>query len=212
MVSGGEILSCLFRLLSIPLEIGRAKPFHDGVIFGSFATTPMPQTAKPIGHLPVPLIIFSFVSLLLGTATEVMGAFDRLNESIRGLWAANSLVIRAEMGLPGMAGVLITASASFGLIAAILGTPGGGRRAILGASALFLSLTLIPAFAVWGIFWKPFGLILAVIWSWFSATIYARTHRMPCEGILEDDAQNVIRLEKGEHMTKQHSNRADGKG
>jgi hypothetical protein len=34
---------------------------------------------------------------------------------------------------------------------------------------------------------------------------------MPCEGILEEDAQNVISLEKGEHMIKQHSNRADGK-
>ncbi len=172
----------------------------------------MPQTAKPIGHVPVPLIIFGFLSLLLGTATEVMGAFEGLNESMRELWFANGLVIRAEMGLPGLAGILITAAASFGLIAAILGTPGSGRRVVLGASALFLSLTLIPAFAVWGILWKPFGLILAVIWSWFSASIYARIHRMPCEGIVEDDAQNVIRLQEGEHMTKQHSNRADGQG
>ena len=172
----------------------------------------MPQTAKPIGHVPVPLITFSYVSLLLGTATEVMGAFRGLNGSMRELWSANGLVIRAEMGLPGFVGILITAAASFGLIGAILGTPGGGRRAVLGASALLLSLSLIPTFAVWGILWKPFGLILAVIWSWFSASIYARSHRMPCEGIVEDDAQNVIRLQEGEHMTKQHSNRADGQG
>ena len=172
----------------------------------------MPQTAKPIGNLTFPLILFSFVSLLLGTATEVMGAFGGLNEMMRRFWSDNNLNIHAEMGLPGLTGILITAAASCGVIAAILGTPGGGRRAVLGVSALFLSLTLIPAFAVWGIFWKPFGLILAVIWSWFSATIYTQTHRMPCEGVLEDDAQNVIRLEGGGHMTKQHSNRADGQG
>lgn len=172
----------------------------------------MPQTAKPIGYFPVPLIIFSFVSLLLGTATEFMGAFDGLNEWLRTLWAANALEIRAEIGLPGKAGILLTAASSFGLISAILGTPGTVRRAILGASALFLSFTLIPAFAVWGVLWKPFGLILAVIWSWFSATLYAQTHLMPCEGRPGDEAQNVIRLEEGEHMTKQHSSRADGQG
>lgn len=194
------------------LKIGRAKLFHDDVIFDTSDSRTMPQTAKPTGHVPVPLITFSLVSFLFGTATELMGAFDGVYQLMRGLWAANALEIRAEMGLPGIIGILITAAASFGLIAAILGTPGGGRRTILGASAVFLSLTLAPAFAVWGIFWKPFGLILAVIWSWFSATIYARTHRMPCEGGGEDDAENVIRLEEGEHLTQQNSNRADGQG
>ncbi|MDB4457073.1 hypothetical protein N9019_01805, partial [Akkermansiaceae bacterium] len=52
------------------------------------------ETEKPTGHLPVPLITFSFVSLFLGTATEVMGAFDGLNESVRGLWATNGLELR----------------------------------------------------------------------------------------------------------------------
>jgi hypothetical protein len=116
------------------------------------------------------------------------------------------------MGLPGKIGIVLTAVASFGLIAAILGTPGSVRRAILGASVLLLSFTLVPVFAVWGYFWKPFGVILAVIWSWFSATVYAQTHRMPCEGRQGEDAQNVIRLKEGEHMTKQHSSRADGQG
>ena len=82
----------------------------------------MPQTAKPIGHFPVPLIIFGFVSLLLGTATEVLGAFNGATESLRGLLESGGLVIQSEMGLPGMVGVFVTAAASFGLIAAILGT------------------------------------------------------------------------------------------
>ncbi|MFT6181277.1 MAG: hypothetical protein ACJA16_002917 [Akkermansiaceae bacterium] len=115
------------------------------------------------------------------------------------------------MGLPGMVGVFVTAAASFGLIAAILGTPGLGRQLMIGFSALLLTLTLIPAFAVWGIFWKPFGVLLAVVWSWFSATVYAQIHRMPCEGIIEDTAENIIRLE-GDHMTEQHSKRSDGQG
>ena len=171
----------------------------------------MPQTAQPIGHLSVPLTVFGSVSLLLGTAAEAMAIFDGLTESLRGLWESGGLEIQAEMGLPGMVGLFIAAAASFGLVAAILGTPGTGRRLIVGFSALLLTLSLIPAFAVWGIFWKPFGVVLAVLWAWFSATIYAQTHRMPCEGVIEDTAKNVIRLE-GDHMTKQHSKRSDGQG
>jgi len=171
----------------------------------------MAQYAKPVGSLMVPLLIFGFVSLLLGTATEVMGAFAGVTGWLRGLWQSGGLTIQAEMGLPGLSGVLITAAASFGLIAAIMGTPGTVRRIVIGATALLLTLTLIPAFAVWGIFWKPFGMLLAVIWSWFSAFVYAQLHRMPCEGIIEESAENVIRLE-GNHMVETHPHSSDGQG
>lgn len=169
----------------------------------------MPQTLKPAGQVPVPLITFGFVSLLLGVATEVMGAFRRPTESLRGFWESMSVEVSTEMGLPGAVGVLLTAAASFGLIAAILGTPGIGRRLVLGFSALVVVSFLIPAFAVWGIFWKPYGVILAVVWSWFSATIYAGIHRMPCENLEEPVVKSVIRLE-GDHMTEHHSKTADG--
>ncbi len=43
-----------------------------------------------------------------------MGAFDGLNESVRGLWATNGLELRGELGLPGKIGIILTAVASFG--------------------------------------------------------------------------------------------------
>ena len=92
-----------------------------------------------------------------------------------------------EMGLFNVVGILITTFTSFGLIFAILSTPSAGRRLVLGFSALLLTIALIPAFAVWGILWKPFGGILAVLWSWVSASIYTATHRMPCEGPLVEN-------------------------
>lgn len=169
----------------------------------------MSQPVKLRGSFPIPLILFGFLSLLLGTMTELMGAFSGLTDSLRDLWRSGGLEIQSEMGLPGTVGVLITAAACFGVVAAILGTPGGGRRFVIGFSAFFLSMTLIPAFAVWGIFWKPFGMLLAVFWSCFSAMIYAQTHVMPCDETLNSPANNVIRLE-GEHMTEQHSKQSDG--
>ena len=169
----------------------------------------MSQATKPVGHFPVPFITFGFVSLLLGVATEMMGVFDGLTASLREVWKSGGLGFEAEMGLPGIVGVMISSAASFGVIAAILGTPGTGRRLVLGVSALILVVALIPAFAVWGIFWKPFGVILSVVWAWFSGMIYTGTHFMPCERGEEPVDKNVIRLE-GDHMTQQHSNQADG--
>lgn len=169
----------------------------------------MSQLVKPAGHVPVPLILFGFLSLILGTAAEVIGAFRGPNDSLRDLCADLGLAVRAEMGLPGMVGIFITAAASFGLVAAILGTPGKGRRLILGFSALILVVALFPAFAVWGIFWKPFGVVLAVIWAWFSATIYSGMHVMPCESSEESVDKPVIRLD-GDQMTQQHSRQTNG--
>lgn len=146
----------------------------------------MTPSAKPAGHFAAPLIIFGFVSLLLGVATEVMGTFSHLTEGLRGWWSGKRIPIEAEMGLPGPVGVLITAAAVFGLVAAVLSTPGMARQVILGITALFLAIMLFPAFAAWGVFWNPFGTILAVIWAWASGVVYAKGHRMPCEGELEE--------------------------
>lgn len=157
-----------------------------------------------------PLILFSFVSLFLGIGAEVLGVFEGLTEELRGRWQAEGVEIRSEMGLPGLVGVLVTAAACFGVIAAIFGSPGGGRRCLLGVSFLFLSVTLAPAFVVWGIFWKPFGVVLAVLWSWFSAMIYAQTHVMPCDEVGEVLVDRVVGLDEAE-VNKQVTERSDVK-
>jgi hypothetical protein len=70
-------------------------------------------------------------------------------------------------------------------------------------------LGLIPAFAVWGIFWNPFGMLLSVGWAWFSASVYAQTHRMPCEAIESGEAENVIQIDNGAG-TGVKANRSNG--
>ena len=170
----------------------------------------MSRYEKPVGHFPVPLIILGFVSLLLGVATELIGVFRGLNGALREACVDGGLIFNSEMGLPDTVGILVTAAGAFGLVAAILGTPGWARRTIIGVSVLFLTLTLIPAFAVWGIFWKPFGIVIAILWGWLSAAIYAHSHLMPCEGAVGLPAENVIDLDGGLGVEnyKRHS---DGK-
>ena len=169
----------------------------------------MNYRAKPPGHVAVPLFLFGVLSIALGVVAEMVGVFRVPNQMLREAWQSGGLVVQVEMGLPGIVGFLITMLASFGLVGGILNTPGTGRRVVLGVTALFLSLSLILAFAVWGIFWKPFGLILAVGWAAFSSVIYASRHLMPCEQVDVEEAGNVIHLggERGEEKT---SNRANG--
>lgn len=169
----------------------------------------MPSHHKPAGQIPVPLFVFGAVALLLGVMTEILGVFDGATTSLRGVWESGNIALTQTAGVPDLSGILVTAAASFGLAGAVLMTPGYGRRVILGVSALALTIALFPAFAVWGIFWKPFGMSLAIFWSWFSSFLYACAHQMPCEGIHGDAAQNVIPL-SGEHPQEDRSLRADG--
>jgi len=125
------------------------------------------------------------------------------------MWENLGISFSASTGVNQLSGFLIALVSILGLVAAVLGTPGDGRRVILGFSALALALALAPVFAVWGIFWKPFGLFLGLFWAWFSAFLYARTHRMPCEGAREKSAQNVIPI-KGNLPPKSRSARSDG--
>ena len=164
---------------------------------------------KPAGRFAISFCIFSIVALLLGFAAELIGVFDGANAGLKSAWENGGITFSASTGLSNLSGFLIGTFAILGLVTAVLGTPSDSRRAILGLSALALSLALIPVFAVWGIFWKPFGLTLGIFWAWFSSFIYARTHRMPCEGMTGSSAQNVIPMKHG-LPPENRSRRSDG--
>lgn len=169
----------------------------------------MSPAAKPTGHLPVPLLIFGTVSLLLGMMAEVAGVFAGPAGWLRGLWDQQGLEVKAELGLPGVIGPVMTGVACFGLVAALLSTPGLGRRMLLGVSALVLVLGMVPALAVWGIFWNPSAMLLSVAWAWFSACVYAQTHVMPYEAVEPGEAANIIRMGK-EQAAEGQANRSHG--
>lgn len=155
------------------------------------------QHHQPAGRFAISFSIFSLVALLLGFAAELIGIFDNANASLRSAWENGGITFWTTTSVTDLSGFLIATCAILGIAAAVLGTPGNSRRLILGLSALALSLALIPVFAVWGIFWKPFGLTLGLFWAWFSSFLYARTHRMPCEADPENSAQNVIPMKHG---------------
>ncbi|MGJ8696415.1 MAG: hypothetical protein ACSHYF_08850 [Verrucomicrobiaceae bacterium] len=163
---------------------------------------------QPAGRVTFPLYVFSFVALILGVSAEAMGVFSGLNESLKGGLESGGMILDREAGIMGAWGFIGAAAVIFGLTGAVLATPGTGRRLVLGVTALVLAAALIPVFAVWGVFWKPFGLLLGLLWGWLSAFLYARVHRMPAEGELMNPA-NVISMNDSQ-STPPTSRRADG--
>ncbi len=169
----------------------------------------MKSSVKPPGHLAGPLLVFGSVSLVLGFAVEFLGVFRGAEEALLSVWKASGREFQLELGATSPLGILIGAAVCYGLTGAILGSPGIGRRLILGSSTFALGLALMPVLAVWGIFWKPFGLGLMILWAWFSAMIYAQGHRMPCDGAEGEEADNVISMD-GKLSPKVKGGRANG--
>lgn len=149
---------------------------------------------KPPGQVPGPLLVLGSVALVLGFAVDLMGVFRVPTENLLQMWQAAGVKVERSVGITNPLGILAGAAVSYAMVGAILGTPGEGRRAILGFSVFLLSLLLVPVLGVWGIFWKPFGFCLMVLWAWVSAAVYAHGHRMPCEGVEEDPAENIISI------------------
>jgi len=141
----------------------------------------MSHSPRPKGLFAIPLFIFGFVSLFLGLAIEALGLLAHPTLVLRESLEAGGFVFLSKMGMPDFGGIMITAFSCFGVVAAVLATPSRGCRLVLGFSSLIVTLGLFPTFAVWGVFWKPLGMAVAVCWAWFSSYIYAFFHEMPCE-------------------------------
>ena len=82
---------------------------------------------------------------------------------------------------------------TFGVVFAIEGTPGAGRRVMLLLSGLVVLGMASPVLALWGVFWNPFVLLLAVFWAGLVAMLHAG-HRDKAEALRIADEQNVVRM------------------
>lgn len=69
----------------------------------------------------------------------------------------------------------------YGIAYAVLDSAGLWRRIVLGITAVVLTLAMVPAFAVWDIYFSPFVQLVGVFWSWFCVVLYTQHHQMPCD-------------------------------
>ena len=139
--------------------------------------------AFPAGRVDVPGLLYGSIGLGLGVALQWMGACRRADGWLFG--KLHEPLFHGEgVELPAMQlSILVAALFCYGVAFAVLDSAAMWRKIVLGITAVVLSLAMVPAFAVWGVYFSPFLQVVAVFWSWFCVVLYTQHHHMPCDPV-----------------------------
>ena len=135
---------------------------------------------RPPGHVLVPAAAIGGLSLVLATGLEALGFLKRLNAEIAAQFSRNGLE-KFPKHLPDWSFWLAAVGFSFALAAAILGTPGHARRAVLWITAVVLTGAWAPVLSLASHSPDIAAPWIATLWSGVCAMVYAANHRMTAD-------------------------------
>lgn len=137
----------------------------------------------PVGRVDVPGVLYGSIGLALSFALHWAGVLRRADAWLFDLLHGPLF----HDGVPDLAPVplVIACAAAFcyGVAFAVLDSAALWRRIVLGVTAAVLTLAMVPAFAVWNVYFSPVVQLIGVFWSWFCVTIYTQHHQMPCDPV-----------------------------
>ncbi len=147
----------------------------------------------PAGRVDVPGVLYGSLGLGLSFALYWIGLFKRADAWLYEL-LHKPLFHESVAELPSMALMILAAAVfCYGISFAVLDSPSLWRKLILGITAIVLTLAMVPACAVWNVYFSPFVQLVGVFWSWFCVVLYTQHHRMPCDPVYAE-----IRMSKPE--------------
>lgn len=126
----------------------------------SLLATPTPWLATGMG------LVVALVCLLTGLG-------EGFANWLRSGYSAQGFTPLRELGEASLFALGTLVFFTFGTVVALEGTPGNGKRLIILVSGLLLVAMASPVFALWGLFWNPLILMVAMIWSGIAAMIHA---------------------------------------
>ena len=138
--------------------------------------------SRPDGHVLVPAAMIGALSMILAAGLELLGFLIRLNAEIARLVTLSG-VAGYPHHLPAWGIWLAAGGFAFGLAAAILGTPGNWRRAVLWISAMVVVAAWAPVLCLAARAPDIAAPCIATLWSGICALLYAANHRMACDDI-----------------------------
>ena len=138
------------------------------------------QRPRPPGHVLVPAAAIGGLSLVLATGLEALGFLKRLNTEIAAQFSREGLE-KFPKHLPNWSIWLAAVGLSFALAAAILGTPGHARRAVLWITAVVLTGAWAPVLSLAAHSPDIAAPWIATLWSGVCAMVYAANHRMTAD-------------------------------
>lgn len=135
---------------------------------------------RPAGQVLVTAATIGGLSMILAGGLEWLGFLKRVNAGIARLVARDGAETFPQQ-VAGWCLWLATGVFAFGLAAAILGTPGHGRRALLWITAVVLVAAWAPVLSLAAHAPDIAAPWIATLWSGVCALVYAANHRMPCD-------------------------------
>lgn len=138
---------------------------------------------QPAGHVLLPVAAIGALSLGLAAGLELFGILSRVNDGIARIVSRGGAETFPKQ-LPGWSVWLAAALLVFGLAAAILNTPGPGRRVILWLSAIVLVAAWAPVLSLAAHAPEIGAPWIATLWAGVCAMVYTARHRMPCDETL----------------------------
>jgi len=136
----------------------------------------------PAGHVLRPAAAIGVLSLGLASGLELLGVLARVNDGIARIVSRGGAE-KFPRHLPDGSVWLAAALFSFGLAAAMLGTPGPLRRVALWLSAVVLAAAWAPVLSLAAHAPEIAAPWIATFWSGVCAMVYTSRHRMPVDGI-----------------------------
>lgn len=143
-------------------------------------TRPKTNDPRPSGHVLVPAAAIGGLSMVLAAGLKMLGILDRANTGIAGLVSRGGAE-HFPKHLPGWIIWIAAGLFAFGLAAAILGTPGQWRRAVLWITASVLVAAWAPVLSLASHAPDIAAPWIATLWSGVCSIVYAANHRMPCD-------------------------------
>lgn len=141
-----------------------------------------PATSRPPGHVLVPAAAIGSLSIVLAAGLHALGTLNVINAMI-GRSLSNGKELPKSLPMPVI--WLVAILFAYGISFAILSVPGTWRRVVLWITAVVLIGTWAPVLALSAREPEISAVMIAVVWSGVCALVYAGSHRMPCDDLIE---------------------------
>jgi hypothetical protein len=130
--------------------------------------------------MAAPVAVIGGLSMILAAGLELLGVAGQADAGIARIVSRGGAETFPKH-LPDWSVWLAAAVFAFGTAAAILGSPGSGRRVILWLSTVFLVTAWAPVLGLAARAPDIAAPWIATVWSGVCALVYTSRHRMPCD-------------------------------
>lgn len=137
--------------------------------------------SKPLGHVNIPALICGGVAALIAIALDLLNRYDDMVVSVQRAYQAKPFYLesidRWHRSWDWVLAIVLATAVAY----VVLDSAGKWRRFFIGFSSIVLTMMFSPLLVLWGVYWFPIVVMVAIVFAWIFSFIYSTLHVMPCE-------------------------------